>query len=65
MQTGECLQHAPDHLQSQTVKLRKLIEKQRVHCPGEGGDDRLTCQLKSVRTSFTQMQKCQFNVRFN
>lgn len=33
MQTAERPQHAPDHLQSQTVKLRKLVEEQRVHRP--------------------------------
>lgn len=33
MQTAERPQHAPDHLQSQTVKLRQLVEEQRVHRP--------------------------------
>ncbi len=33
MQAAESSQHAPDHLQSQTVELRKLIEEQRVYCP--------------------------------
>lgn len=33
MQTAERPQHAPDHLQSQAVKLRKLVEEQRVDCP--------------------------------
>ena len=33
MQTAERPQHAPDHLQSQTVKLGKLVKEQRVHRP--------------------------------
>lgn len=33
MEAAERAQRAPDHLKSQTVKLRKLVEEQRVHRP--------------------------------
>lgn len=33
MEAAERAQHAPDHLKSQTVKLRKLVKEQRVHRP--------------------------------
>lgn len=54
MQTAERPQHAPDHLQSQTVKLRELVEEKRVHRPArrEGEERRyiiafnLTISLK-------------------
>lgn len=38
MQTAERPQHAPDHLQSQTVEPRKLVEEQRVDCPVRRGE---------------------------
>lgn len=55
VQTAKCAQHAPDHLQSQTIKLRKLIKEQRVDCPGKKEEE----MLKSVKTSVcvTPLQK--------
>lgn len=50
MQTAERPQHAPDHLQSQTVKLRKLIKEQRVDRPEKRREERFTCQLKQMIT---------------
>lgn len=65
MQTAKRPQHAPDHLQSYTVKLGKLVEEQSIDCPERRRDGKrgevytqveVSCHQNLVTTGYNNFK---------